>query len=88
MNNVVKFLRWQMRDAVKIWSFWGCMVSVLGLLLGVTFLSNSPIAGWLVVAGLTIIVVDAIRSWFRLSYQIYQNEQRQIEQHLRGKNHD
>ena len=64
--------------------FYGFLLMVMGM---VATVMGCP-APWpqvLLVLGIVITIGTAARFWFRLSYEIYESEQRQIVQELKRK---
>ena len=82
--NILGFLRWQFAGLLTNVYFYGFMLMVLGM---VATVMDYP-APWpqvLLVLGIVTTIGSAARFWFRLSYEIYESEQRQIVQELKRK---
>lgn len=82
--NILGFLRWQFSGLFTNVYFYGFLLMVLGM---VATVMDYP-APWpqiLLVLGIVITIGSAARFWFRLSYEIYESEQRQIVQELKRK---
>ena len=82
--NIRGFLQWQFAGLFTNVYFYGFMLMAMGM---VATVMGCP-APWpqiLLVLGIVIIIGTAARFWFRLSYDIYESEQRQIVQELKRK---
>lgn len=82
--NILGFLRWQFAGLFTNVYFYGFLLMVLGM---VATVMDYP-APWpqvLLVLGIVTTIGTAARFWFRLSYEIYESEQRQIVQELKRK---
>ena len=82
--NIRGFLQWQFAGILSNIYFYGFVLMVLGM---VATVMDYP-APWpqiLLVLGIVITIGTAARFWFRLSYEIYESEQRQIVQELKRK---
>ena len=82
--NILGFLRWQFAGILTNIYFYGFLLLVLGM---VATVMGCP-APWpqiLLIAGMITILGTAARFWFRLSYEIYESEQRQILRELERK---
>jgi hypothetical protein len=82
--NIRGFLRWQFAGILSNVYFYGFLLMVLGM---VATVMDYP-APWpqiLLVSGIVTTIGSAARFWFRLSYEIYESEQRQIVQELKRK---
>lgn len=78
------FLRWQFEGSLKSMSFYGFMIAILGVVAAVAGCPKPwPFA--MLIVGLALIFIDAVRSWFRFSYGIYDMERQRIERELRRK---
>ena len=79
--NLAGFVRWQFRGCSASPTFWGFLA--LGTAT-VFMLFAAPTALIMTVAatGAGLVILDAGISWFRLSYGLYESEQRQIERKL------
>lgn len=84
VSKIKGFLSWQFSGTLKNPSFYGVVISVLGLVAG---LAGCP-APWpmiLNVGGLVIVVADLTYNWVKYSYQIYRMEQDRIMRELERK---
>ena len=75
--NIRGYLRWQFAGILTNVYFYGFVLMVMGM---VATVMGCP-APWpqvLLVLGIVITIVTAARFWFRLSYEIYESEKRQI----------
>ena len=82
--NILGFLRWQFAGLLTNVYFYGFVLMILGM---VATVMDYP-APWpqvLLLLGIVITIGTAARFWFRLSYEIYESEQRQIVQELKRK---
>lgn len=78
MQQYLSFAKWLLQSSLKSLSFWGLMSILLGLF--VVWLSGEPglISNTVILCGAALIIADAARAWFQLSYSMYQNEQQEI----------
>jgi hypothetical protein len=82
--NIRGFLKWQFAGILTNIYFHGFVLMVAGM---VAMIMGCP-APWpqiLLILGIVITIGSAMRSWFRLSYEIYESEQRQIVRELERK---
>jgi hypothetical protein len=82
--NIRGFLKWQFAGILSNVYFYGFILLVLGM---AARIMNCP-APWpqiLLIAGIITVLGTAARFWFRLSYEIYESEQRQIVRELERK---
>ena len=82
--NILGFLRWQFAGLLTNVYFYGFLLMGLGM---VATVMDYP-APWpqiLLVLGIVTTIGSAARFWFRLSYDIYESEQRQIVRELERK---
>ena len=82
--NIRGFLQWQFAGLLTNVYFYGFVLMILGM---VATAMDYP-APWpqvLLVLGIVTTIGTAARFWFRLSYEIYESEQRQIVQELKRK---
>ena len=79
--NYMGFLRWQFRGCFASPTFWGFLSLAVATVL---MLFGAPPALIMTVAatGAGLVILDAGISWFRMSYDLYESEQRQIERRL------
>lgn len=84
ISSIKGFLSWQLNGNLSNPSFYGVIISVLGL---VAALVDCP-APWpmiMNIGGLLIVMVDLIYSWFKWSYHLYRMEQDRIMRELERK---
>lgn len=84
VSKIKGFLTWQFSGTLKNLSFYGVMISVLGL---VAALAGCP-APWpmiLNIGGLIVVMADLIYAWISTSYRLYQLEQDRIVRELERK---
>lgn len=84
MKKVLNFLQWQFQGTFKNPSFYGLVISLVGVVAGV---AGCP-APWpmiMNVGGLCVIMVDLAYTWFSVSYRLYQMEQDRIVRELERK---
>ena len=82
--NILGFLRWQFAGLLTNVYFYGFLLMVLGMVATVMDYS-APWPQVLLVLGIVTTIGTAARFWFRLSYEIYESEQRQIIKELERK---
>jgi hypothetical protein len=75
--NIRGFLQWQFAGILSNVYFYGFMLMALGMIATVTG-CPAPWPQILLVLGIVTTIGSAARSWFRLSYEIYESEKRQI----------
>ena len=83
-SSIKGFLSWQLQGTLSNPSFYGMIISVLGL---VAALAGCP-APWpmiMNIGGLAIVMVDLTYSWFKWSYRLYRMEQDRIMRELERK---
>jgi hypothetical protein len=84
VSNIKGFLSWQFRGNLKNPSFYGVVISVLGLVAAV---AGCP-APWpmiMNIGGVVIVMIDLAYSWIKYSYQLYRMEQDRIVRELARK---
>jgi hypothetical protein len=84
VSKIKGFLSWQFRGVLKNPSFYGLVISVLGLMAAV---AGCP-APWSMVmniGGFAIIMIDLCYTWTRYSYRLYRMEQDRIMRELERK---
>jgi hypothetical protein len=82
--NIRGYLRWQFEGTLTSPCFYGFILTLLGLVM----LAVGCPAPWpMIISGIgfAIVMLDAARSWVRISYSIYDLEQKQIERELKRK---
>jgi hypothetical protein len=82
--NIRGFLQWQFAGILSNVYFYGFVLMVAGM---AARIMGCP-APWpqiLLIAGIITVLGTAARFWFRLSYEIYESEQRQIVRELERK---
>ena len=82
--NILGFLRWQFDGILTNIYFYGFLLLVLGMVAQILGCA-APWPQILLIAGMITILGTAARFWFRLSYEIYESEQRQILRELERK---
>lgn len=82
--NVRGYLRWKFAGSLTSPTFYGLILLVLGLAAYATGCPN-PWPLVLIWSGAALNVIDAIWSWLRFSYSVYEMEQRQIVRNLEQK---
>ena len=78
----MSFIRWQFRDCHKSLSFWGFMTVILAVIM---LVSECP-GSWpfyVLIAGVSMSLVDAGIAWYRFSRAVYEMEQNQIMRNLK-----
>jgi hypothetical protein len=82
--NIRGYLRWQFEGSLSSPSFYGFVLNIIGL---VALLTGCPMPWPAVISmtGLVLIIGDAVRSWFRFSYSIYEMQQKQLIRELERK---
>ena len=84
MKDVIGFLRWQFQGIFSSLTFWGAVIATVAV---IAEASGCPMP-WparVGMIGIVMVIGDAIYSWFRFSYQLYQLEQNRIMRELERK---
>lgn len=84
VSNIKGFLSWQFQGTLSNPSFYGVIISILGLVAG---LVGCP-APWpmiMNIGGLLIVIADVAYSWIKWSYHLYRIEQDRIVRELERK---
>jgi hypothetical protein len=82
--NIQGYLRWQFQGSLSSPSFYGFALTLLALV-AMTTGCPMPWPAVMSITGLVLVLGDAVRSWFRFSYSIYEMEQKQILRELERK---
>lgn len=81
MKKIISFLRWEFRGCTKSASFYGGLVSMLGVVMIFAGCPQPyPIATTML--GLAITLSDIVYSWFKFRVKMYQLEQESITRKL------
>jgi len=79
--NLAGFLRWQFRGCLASPTFWGFLALAVATVL-MLFAAPTALVMTVAATGAGLVILDAGISWFRMSYDLYESEQRQIERRL------
>jgi len=79
--NLAGFLRWQFRGCFASPTFWGFLALAVATIL-MLFAAPTDLVMTVAATGAGLVILDAGISWFRMSYDLYESEQRQIEREL------
>ena len=82
--NMRGYIRWQFEGTLTSPSFYGFSLTILALM---ALVAGCP-APWpqiMCITGFAVVMADVARCWFKFSYSIYENEQRQIMRELERK---
>ncbi len=82
--NIRGFLKWQFGGWYKDLTLWGAVITVVGAL-AMYKGCPVPIPYFIIGAGWALIMFDALRSYFRFSYSVYQLQQNEIMRNLKQK---
>jgi hypothetical protein len=82
--NIRGFLKWQFAGIFTSVYFYGFVLMVVGMLATISGLS-APWPQILLIGGILVTIGWSAHTWFRLSYDLYQSEQRQIVRELERK---
>ena len=79
--NLAGFLRWQFRGCFASPTFWGFLALAVATIL-MLFAAPTILVMTVAATGAGLVILDAGISWFRMSYDLYESEHRQIERRL------
>ena len=82
--NIRGYLRWQFEGSLSSPSFYGFVLNFVGLVALLTG-CTMPWPAVICMTGLVLLLGDAVHSWFRFSYSIYEMQQKQLMRELERK---
>jgi hypothetical protein len=82
--NLIGFLRWQFRGCSASPTFWGFLTLAVATVL-MLFAAPTALVMTVAATGAGLVILDAGISWFRMSYSLYEGEQKRIERELGGR---
>lgn len=86
-QTTMSFLRWLFKDSHKSLSFWG-FVTVISSAVMLYTGCPAPWPLYVMIAGVSLTVIDAGIAWYRFSRAVYQMEQDRIMRELKNNSVD